>query len=40
MKIILEDFTLKRLLLFEILAREICEKLIYKYSETIEYVEN
>ena len=28
-----EDFTLKHLLLFEI-----CEKFVYKHSETIEYV--
>ena len=30
-----EDFTLKHLLLFEIFAREICEKFVYKHSETI-----
>ena len=35
-----EDFTLKHLLLFEICAREICEKFVYKHSETIEYVKN
>ena len=35
-----EDFTLKHLLLFEICAREIYEKFVYKYSETIEYVKN
>ena len=35
-----EDFTLKHLLLFEISSPEICEKFIYKHSETIEYVEN
>ena len=35
-----EDFTLKHLLLFEICAREICEKFIYKHSETIEKLEN
>ena len=29
---------LKHILLFEIWAGEICEKLVYKYSETIEYV--
>ena len=32
-----EDFTLKYLLLFEICAREICEKFTYKHSEAIEY---
>ena len=35
-----EDFTLKHLLLFEICAREICEKFVYKHSETIEYIKN
>ena len=35
-----EDFTLKRLLRFEICAREICENFVYKDSETIEYVKN
>ena len=40
MKIIVEDFTLKDLLLFEICAREIREKFVYKHSETIEYVKN
>ena len=35
-----EDFTLKHYLLFEICAREIYEKFVYKYSETIEYVKN
>ena len=35
-----EDFTLKHLLLFEICAREICEKFVYKHSETIEHVKN
>ena len=40
MKIIFEDLTLKHLLLFEICAREISEKLIYKHSEVIEYVKN
>ena len=33
-----EDFLLKHLLLFEICAREICERFVYKHSETIEYV--
>ena len=28
------------LLLFEIYAREICEKFVYKYLEIIEYVKN
>ena len=31
-----KDFTLKPFLRFEICAREICEKLVYKQSETIE----
>ena len=31
-----EDFTLKHVLLFEICAREICEKFVYKHSETID----
>ena len=31
-----EDFTFKHLLLFEICTREICEKFVYKHSETIE----
>ena len=35
-----ENFTLKYLLLFEIYARKVCEKLVYKHSETIEYVKN
>ena len=35
-----EDFTLKRLLLFEICAREMCVKFVYKHSETIAYVKN
>ena len=35
-----EDFTLKHLLIFEICARELCEKFIYKHSETIEYIKN
>ena len=43
---ILADFqicisvTLNCLLLFEICTREICEKFVYKHSETIEYVKN
>ena len=32
----MDDFTLKRLLRFEICAREIREKFVYKHSETIE----
>ena len=32
----LEDFVLKHLSLFEICASEICEKFVYKHSETIE----
>ena len=39
-KYCIEDFTLKRLLLFEICEREIREKFVYKYSETTEYVKN
>ena len=35
-----EDFTLNHYLLFEICASEMCEKFVYKYSETIEYVKN
>ena len=35
-----EGFTLKHLLLFEICARKICERFIYKHPETIEYVKN
>ena len=35
-----EDFTLKQLLLFEIGPLEVCEKFVYKHSETLEYVEN
>ena len=35
-----EDFTLKHFLLFEICAHEICEKFVYKHSETIEYLKN
>ena len=39
-KYYVEDATLKHLLPFEIFAREIREKFVYKYSETIEYVKN
>ena len=35
-----EDFTFKHLLLFEICARKIREKFVYKHSETTEYVKN
>ena len=35
-----EGFTLKHLLIFEICAREMCEKFAYKHSETIEFVKN
>ena len=31
---------MKHILLFEICAREICEKFVYKDAETIEYVKN
>ena len=34
----IEDFTLKHLLIFEIFAREITEKFVYKHSKTMEYV--
>ena len=33
-----QNFTLKHLLLFEICTRAICEKIVYKHSETTEYV--
>ena len=39
-KYYVEDFTSKHLLLFEICAPKICEKFVYKHSETIEYVKN
>ena len=39
-KYYVKDFTLKHLLLFETRAREVCEKFVYKHSETIEYVKN
>ena len=32
------DFTLKHLLLSEICARDMCEKFVYKHSETKKYV--
>ena len=35
-----EDFTLKHLLHFEMCAREICKKFVYKHSKAIEYVKN
>ena len=35
-----EDFTLKHFLLFEIRAREVCEKFVYKHWETIECAKN
>ena len=35
-----EGFTLKHILVFEIRAREIRKKFVYKHSETIEYVKN
>ena len=35
-----EDFTLKLLLLFEMCARGIYEKFVYKHSEPKEYVKN
>ena len=33
-------YLLKKLLNFEICARDICEKFVYKLSESIEYVKN
>ena len=39
-KYYVEDSTLKHPLIFEIRAREICEKFVYKHSETIQYVKN
>ena len=39
-KYYVEDFTLKHFLRFEICAREISEKFVYKHLETIEYVKN
>ena len=39
-KYYVKDFTLKQLLLFAICAREVCEKPVYKHSETLEYVKN
>ena len=39
-KIYAEDFTVKHLLLFEICALKICERFVYKHSETIEDVTN
>ena len=40
MKMYVEDFTLKHLLIFEICAHGICEKFVYKHSEKKEYVKN
>ena len=40
MKINDEDFTIEHLLLSEVCACKICEKFIYKHSETKEYVKN
>ena len=34
----LQDFTLKHFLLFEMCAPEICEKYVYKHSETMGFV--
>ena len=38
MKIYVEDFALKHLLLFEICAREVREKFVYKHLEETKYV--
>ena len=35
-----KDFTFKHILRFKICAREIGEMLVYKHSETLEYVKN
>ena len=35
-----ENLTLKKFLLFEICARETCEKFVYKHSETIEHAKD
>ena len=40
MKIKCERLHVKHLLPFEICPCEICEKFVYKYLETIEYVKN
>ena len=40
MKIICWRFHIKKPLLFEICALEICEKFVYKHSQTIDYVKN
>ena len=39
-KFYVENFTLKNVLLFEICAREIREKFVYKHSETIDHDKN
>ena len=39
-KYYVEDFTLKQLLLLKTCTCEICEKFVYKHSETIGYVKN
>ena len=39
-KYYVKDLTLKHLSLFQICAREICEKFFYKNSETTEYVKD
>ena len=40
MKIMCRRFHIKTPLLFKICAREICDKVVHKHSETIEYVKN
>ena len=40
MEIISGRFHIKIPFIYEICAREICEKFVYKHSETIEYVKN
>ena len=40
LKYYVEDFTLKQVSLFEICTCEICEKFVYKDSQTVEHVKN
>ena len=37
-KLYVQDFNLKHILLFEICARDICKKFVYKHLETTEYL--
>ena len=36
----MQRFHIKNLLLFEIWAREICKKFVYKHSEKMKYAKN